>query len=136
MEAVQYQRGGRDDATEDTVQLGLGLWRRGVSSSAVAPATGALPPQPDASSPDFPGHSAVWDAQTELRDTDIDTDTESTRTARVSFAEMLAGNLSYAKVRAIAKQETAAAALSPKQGRKKSGNEARKDPVSLNEDGG
>ncbi|KZP32102.1 hypothetical protein FIBSPDRAFT_552052 [Athelia psychrophila] len=97
------------------VQLGLGLGSRGVGSVA-APATGASAPQPNASSPDFPSHSAFWDAQTELRATD--TDTESSCPAWSSFAEMQAGNLPYAEVRTIAKQETAAAAsLSPKQAR-------------------
>ncbi|KZP07801.1 hypothetical protein FIBSPDRAFT_277816 [Athelia psychrophila] len=48
------------------VQLELGLGRKGVSSGAVAPSTSAPLPQPDISYSDFPGHSAVWDARTEL----------------------------------------------------------------------
>ncbi|KZP18457.1 hypothetical protein FIBSPDRAFT_893451 [Athelia psychrophila] len=58
--------------------------------------------------------SAVWDAQADLRATD--SDTESPRPAWLSFAEMQVGNMFYAEARAIAQQETAAAAaLSPKQ---------------------
>ncbi|KZP32087.1 hypothetical protein FIBSPDRAFT_944656 [Athelia psychrophila] len=60
--------------------------------------------------------SRVWDAQTELRATG--TDTKSPRPARLPVTEMQAGNLPYTLVRAIGKQEIAAAAsLSPKQAR-------------------